>query len=97
MCVKVREGGDGDIGEAWDKYVLVFVLSDRQILGARRQKIQNLREQNWFIQTNMKLYSCHHTFWQETTKTGRCSYAKAAVFIQYTAIPHLSTRYLLKK
>lgn len=33
MVVKIREGGDGYVSEARDEDILVFVLSDWQILG----------------------------------------------------------------
>lgn len=46
MAVKVREGGDGDASEARDEDILVFVLSDWQILGIWREKIEHLREEN---------------------------------------------------
>lgn len=44
MFVKIREGVDGCVSEARDEDVLVFVLSDRQILGAWREKIEHLKE-----------------------------------------------------
>lgn len=44
MVVKIWEGWDGDASEARDEDVLVFVLSDRQILGICGEKIEHLRE-----------------------------------------------------
>lgn len=45
MVVKIREGGDGYASKARDEDILVFVLSDWQILGIWREKIEHLREE----------------------------------------------------
>lgn len=50
MAVKIREGGDGYVSEARDEDILVFVLSDWQILGIWWEKIEHLRKEiinNW--------------------------------------------------
>lgn len=46
MLVKIQEGGDGYVSEARDKDVLVVVLSDWQILGIWREKIEHLKEKD---------------------------------------------------
>ena len=46
LRVELREGGERRGGEAGDEDVVVLILPDGQVLGARTQQVQHLRKHN---------------------------------------------------
>lgn len=69
MVVKIWEGGDGYVREARDEDVLVFVLSDWQILWIWGEKVEHLREKeeliiNCYNQVFFWVTRCFNMFWE---------------------------------